>query len=70
MCVSVVAQIRFYSGDWSKSMDIPYGVWVNSPCSTTSIESGGVEELVLILAKRPGYCAIRDLRLDISKQYP
>jgi hypothetical protein len=67
--VNVVAQIRFYSDDWSKNVDIANGVWVNSTCSSTSMEIGGVEELVLIMAKRPDYCAIRDLRLDSNKQY-
>ena len=67
--VNVVAKIRFYSGDWSKSVDIANGVWLNSPCSSTAMEIGGVGELVLIMAKRPDYCAIGDLRLDINKQY-
>ena len=68
--VNVVAQIRFYSDDWSRSVDIATGVWLNSPCSSTTMEIGGIAELVLIMAKRPDYCAIGDLRLDINKQYP
>jgi hypothetical protein len=67
--VNVVSEIRFYSDDWSKSVDIANGVWLNSPCSSTTMEIGGIGELVLIMAKRPDYCAIKDLRLDINKQY-
>jgi hypothetical protein len=67
--INVVARIRFYSDNWSKSRDILYGVWLNSPCNSTEMEIGAVEELLLILVNGSDYCALRDLRVDINKQY-
>jgi len=60
--MNVVARIRLYSEDWSTSLDIPYGVWLNSPCNSTAMEIGAVEELLLLLVKDGEYGALRDLR--------
>ena len=65
----VVARLNFYSADWSHSRYIPYGVWLNAPCNCTEMEIGAVEELVLCLLNGEKKSSLRDLRVDINKDY-
>jgi hypothetical protein len=63
LAMNVVARIRFYSENWSTRRDIPYGVWLNSPCNVTAIAIGAVEELLLVVVNGAAYGAVRDLRV-------
>ncbi len=67
--VDVVARVRFYSSDWSKSRDILYGVWLSSPCNCTEMEIGAIQELVLLVVDGSTYFSLRDLRVSLNRQY-
>jgi len=57
----VIARVRFYSGDWSRSLDIVTGVWLNSAGPRVAIDIGSTESLVLMVIEDTP-TAIRDLR--------
>jgi hypothetical protein len=61
--MNVTARIRFYGFGFTKSIDAVPGVWLNSPCASTSIDVGKMQELFLVATNQDnGYTSIRDLR--------
>lgn len=60
--LNVVAQLRFYSKEWSKAADIDYGVWLDSPCDCTDMEVGDTRELCLFILVEGSRYALQDLR--------
>jgi len=47
--MNVIAKLRFQSDDKATERRINYGVWLNSPCNSTTIGIGDTCELVLML---------------------
>jgi hypothetical protein len=61
---NVIAKITFHSQDGTRHQSINYGVWLNSPCNSTTLGIGDTQELVLICAIEGLLVTFEDRRSD------
>lgn len=67
--MNVIAQVRFQSEDRATERRLDYGVWVDSPCVTTTFDVGDTCELVLLCVVNKKVFTFEDRRTDSNQYY-
>jgi len=62
--MNVIAKLRFFSENRATERRISYGVWLNSPCNSTTIGIGDTCELVLMCVVENQLVTFEDRRAD------
>jgi hypothetical protein len=59
---NIIAKIHFQSEDGARHCSLGYGVWLNSPCNSTSLGIGDTQELLMMCALENELVTFEDRR--------